>query len=123
MMLFQVPAPTPPPTPDPVIVQTFPFPDPVAPPWVTLPPAVTVLIALAFIGGVVAIFWPLMRAIARRIEGKAKPDPALLEELDHLRSRVGELEAMQFRMAELEERVDFTERLLAQKSESRELRR
>lgn len=119
MMLLQNPPL--PPTPDPVIVTQFPDPA-VVPPWVTLPPAVTFLIALAFIGGVVAVFWPLMRAIARRIEGKGRVDPALLEELDHLRARMGDLEAMQGRMAELEERVDFTERLLAQKSESRELR-
>jgi Tfp pilus assembly protein PilO len=90
---------------------------------VTLPPAVTLLIFVALVGGFVAVFWPLMRAIARRIEGKVKMDPALMEEIDHLRSRVGELETMQMRMTELEERVDFTERLLAQKSESRELKR
>jgi hypothetical protein len=118
MMLLQ----TPPPPPDPAIVTQFPDPA-VVPPWVTLPPAVTVLIALAFIGGVVAVFWPLVRAIARRIEGKAKPDPALLEELDHLRSRMSDFDAMQMRVAELEERVDFTERLLAQRSEPRELGR
>ena len=119
-MMPQTPAP---PAPDPVTVSQFPFPDPNAPPWVTLPPAVTLLIALAFVGGVVAVFWPLMRAIARRIEGKAQADPALLEEIEHLRSRVGDLEALQLRMGELEERVDFTERLLAQKSEARELPR
>lgn len=122
MWLIQTPPPTP--VPDPVIVGQFPFPEaPVTPPWETLPPGVFLLICVAFVGGFVAVFWPLMRAIARRIEGKGRTDPALLEELDQLRARVGDLEAMQMRMGELEERVDFTERLLAQKGESRELRR
>jgi hypothetical protein len=121
-MLLQTPAPLPPP--DPVIVGQFPFPE-AAPraPWEVLPPAVTLLIFVAVVAGAVAVFWPLMRAIARRIEGKVKADPALLEEIDHLRARVGDLEGMQQRMAELEERVDFAERLLAQKSDARELRR
>jgi hypothetical protein len=120
MSLLQTPAPSPP---DPVIISQFPFPDPTPPPWVVLHPAVTVLIALAVIAGFVAVFYPLMRAFGRRIEGKIKPDPALLEELDQLRLRVGDLEAQQIRMAELEERVDFTERLLAQKNEPRGLGR
>jgi Tfp pilus assembly protein PilO len=122
MLLIQTPAPTPPPD---VVIGQFP-PFPVAgptPPWESLPPGVFLLICLAFVGGFVAVFWPLMRAIARRIEGKARPDTALLEEIDHLRSRIGDLETMQMRMTELEERVDFTERLLAQKSDLRELGR
>ena len=120
MMLLQTPAPAPP---DPVIIGQFPFPEaPTRAPWEVLPPAVTLLIFVAVVGGFVAVFWPLMRALARRIEGKNRADPALLEEIDHLRARVGDLEAMQGRMAELEERVDFTERLLAQKGDVRELR-
>ena len=121
MMTLQTPAPPAPP--DPVIIGQFPFPDGTpAPPWESLPPGVFLLVALAVVGGFVAVFWPLMRAIARRIEGKASTDPALLDEIDHLRGRVSDLEAMQTRMAELEERVDFAERLLAQKSDLRELR-
>ena len=118
-----VQTPVPPPAPDPVIIGQFPFPETPTPPWESLPPGVFMLVCFAFVGGFVAVFWPLMRAIARRIEGKGRTDPALLEELDHLRARMADLEAMQMRMGELEERVDFTERLLAQKSESRELRR
>jgi len=119
MMMLQVAAPTPPP--DPVIVQTMPFPDPN--PFAHLPPGVLLLMVLGVVAGAVAIFFPLMRAIARRIEGKSKPDAALLEEIEQLRSQVHDLEGMQSRIAELEERVDFTERLLAQKSEPRELGR
>jgi Tfp pilus assembly protein PilO len=122
-MLLQTPAPTPPPDPQ-VVIGQFPFPEATpSPPWETLPPGVTLLIIVAMVGGFVAVFWPLMRAIARRIEGKARPDPALLEELEHLRARVADLEALQHQMVELEERVDFAERLLAQKGDPRELPR
>jgi hypothetical protein len=59
------------------------------------------------------VLWPLVRAIARRIEAGA----ALVEargELEDLQDRVRHLEASQPRLAELEERLDFAERLLAQ---------
>ena len=66
-------------------------------------------------GAVVALsFSPVGRALADRLRGhSAAPmrDPALLEELDQLRQEV----------AELHERVDFTERLLAQKREAGQL--
>lgn len=57
-------------------------------------------------------FGPIGKAIARRISGAPHPglDPA---ELDAIRARVDELEGQQQRVAELEERVDFAERLLA----------
>jgi hypothetical protein len=60
-----------------------------------------------------ALIWPLIRALARRIEGGA-PSAEMSAELEGLRERVRELEAMQPRMAELEERVDFAERVVAQ---------
>ena len=58
------------------------------------------------IGGTIVLRGPLGRALARRLEGGSPPavdvEP-LLHELDEVRSR----------MVELEERMDFTERLLA----------
>lgn len=54
---------------------------------------------------------PAAKARARRLEAEstppALPDPRLYEELDGLRARVGELE----------ERLDFTERMLAQQQD------
>lgn len=44
-------------------------------------------------------------------------------ELDDLRSRVAELEADRGHMAELEERLDFAERMLAQRQGSEQLPR
>ncbi|MEP7324878.1 MAG: hypothetical protein ABI836_02925 [Gemmatimonadota bacterium] len=86
------------------------------PPWVTLPAPVVVIIAVAIVAGVVLVFYPLMRAFARRIEGRSRLDPALQDELEQLRARVGEVDGLQHRVAELEERVDFTERMLAQRA-------
>jgi hypothetical protein len=62
------------------------------------------------IGGTMVLRGPLGRALARRIEGGAaaglEVEP-VLHEVDELRARVGELE----------ERLDFTERLLARERE------
>jgi hypothetical protein len=69
-----------------------------------------------------ALVWPLIRALARRIEGGA-PSPEMQAELDGLRERVRQLEEMPPRMAELEERVDFTERIVAQGHEPDRLQR
>jgi hypothetical protein len=79
------------------------------------------IFAVIFIfGGATAIgfsFTPLGRAIADRIRHGAvppanEPDPAVYDELNHIRQD----------MAELQERVDFTERLLADREAPRELR-
>jgi len=86
----------------------------ILPPWMTLPPAVTVVISVAFFAACAVVLYPLMRAIGRRIEGRTGADPALAEEVGRLRARVADLEAMQHLVMELEERVDFAERLLAQ---------
>jgi hypothetical protein len=119
MIQGQIPTPpTPPPTPEAVIVQSIPSP----PPWITLPPAVTLLIVLGFFAACSVVLYPLMRAVARRLEGKpAGPDPAVRTELDQLRHRVDEIEVLHGRMLELEERVDFAERLLAQRREAERL--
>src|SRR5512145_1515241 len=65
-------------------------------------------------GGIVtavALRGPVGKAIAERIRGEgaelAEPHPELLAELDEMRTRMGELE----------ERVDFSERLLTKVNE------
>ena len=91
---------------------------PLPPPWVMMDPPALVLTALGFFAVVALIMWPLVRAIARRIEGKVgRPDPATLLELEELRGRVAELEQQQVRFHEIEERLDFAERLLARQRE------
>jgi hypothetical protein len=69
------------------------------------------ILAITFIFGGGTLFLlamsPVGRALAERIRGQApaSADPQLLAEVDALRHDV----------AELQERVDFTERLLAQR--------
>jgi hypothetical protein len=54
----------------------------------------------------------LARAIRKRLEG-APPDHSVSAEVELLRGRVRAAESLERRVAELEERVDFAERLLA----------
>jgi hypothetical protein len=81
-------------------------------------PPTVLLIVIAALTATVIILWPLMRAFARRLEGKAGGDPALRADIEQLHARLGEIEILQQRVAELEERVDFTERLLAQSQDA-----
>ncbi|MEO8032379.1 MAG: hypothetical protein ABJC74_07540 [Gemmatimonadota bacterium] len=55
---------------------------------------------------------PLMKAWSRRLERGSQPDHDTAAELDELRHRV----------AELEERADFSERLLAQADQQERLK-
>ncbi len=81
-------------------------------------PPIILLIVIAALTATVIILWPIMRAFGRRLEGKANADPALKADVDHLHARLGEVDSLQARVMELEERVDFTERLLAQTQQS-----
>ena len=75
---------------------------------------------LVVFGALVAvILWPLIRAWARRIEqgGVAAETEA---ELEALRERVRVLEEMQPRMVDLEDRMEFAERVLVRGQESAE---
>lgn len=56
---------------------------------------------------------PLGKALARRLEGPPALRDASAQNLDDLHARVADLEAQAGRMHELEERLDFAERLLA----------
>jgi hypothetical protein len=66
------------------------------------------------VAGTIVLRGPLGRALARAIElgaagGRPPEDEARVAQLEQ---RVAELEAGQTRLAELEERVDFAERML-----------
>jgi hypothetical protein len=61
---------------------------------------------------------PIGEALARRILGRhAGPDPDLVAEVSLLREQV---EVLQNQVAEAQDRIDFTERLLTQGREVRE---
>ena len=84
------------------------------------------LIFVAFFGAVSVFTWPIAQGIRRRLEGKANPDVArLADEIARLReevSRIRDAEAdAPHRLTELEERVDFAERLLAQQKQRDQL--
>jgi flagellar biosynthesis/type III secretory pathway M-ring protein FliF/YscJ len=59
---------------------------------------------------------PLIRAWARRIEGGAA-NAALADEMAQMRERIAELELAAGSVHEIEERLDFAERLLAQRND------
>ena len=84
------------------------------PPWMVMPPQVLAMIALATVAGIAFVLYPIAKALARRLEGRGV-NQDLLQQMDELRERVRDLESSQHRVAELEERLDFTERLLAQR--------
>ena len=76
-----------------------------------------ILAIILIFGGGTAIaisFSPIGKAIAERIRGHAalaETDPALLAEMDDMRAQ----------LSELQERVDFSERLLAKDRDPRAL--
>ena len=106
-MMLQDPVPPIPPTGpqfDPnLIFMNDGFPSPV---WLFLP--------IAALTAITIILWPIMRAFAHRLERKGNVDSALRAEVEQLHTRLAEMDSLQSRLLELEERVDFTERLLAQ---------
>lgn len=74
------------------------------------------IIIVAVLMAVVAVkvLGPLARAWARRIEGRVA-DPELRAEVDHLRDQLGEVDSLRGKVLELEERLEFAERLLAER--------
>jgi cytochrome c-type biogenesis protein CcmH/NrfG len=74
------------------------------------------ILAIATLVALAVLLRPVMRAWARRIGGETA-NPALADEVAELRERLAELEGSATRLQELEERVDFAERLLATRDE------
>jgi hypothetical protein len=78
------------------------------------------LIFVAFFGAVGTLLYPLMQGLRRRIEGDGGEDVKRLRaEVDALRAEVEQLHdshaagASHERLLDLEERLDFAERLIA----------
>ena len=65
-------------------------------------------------------FGPIGTALGRRLSARGTPAPDAAE-LEELHNRVEALEAGQRRLAEVEERLDFAERLLATQREAERL--
>ncbi len=78
------------------------------------PEGVAILTAITLVGAFVCMF-PVCRALAERI--RARADGGVRDELVGMREDlVQEIQQVRHEIAELSERVDFTERLLAKKS-------
>jgi hypothetical protein len=88
----------------------------------TLSDPAAVIITLVVMGTLLLMVWPLIRAFARRLEGRGAASE-LEAEVDALRARLDQVEQGQTRVAELEERLDFAERMLAQTREPDRLQR
>ncbi|HTI06725.1 MAG TPA: hypothetical protein VL549_15590 [Gemmatimonadales bacterium] len=80
------------------------------------PEGVAFLFTISIIGGTVLLF-PVVRALAERIRGRA--DAGTREEIQMLREDLlAELQQTRREIGEMSERIDFTERLLAKKSQT-----
>ena len=65
------------------------------------------------VAAVIILRGPVGRAWGRRIEGASATDPDLLHRVEELETRLLAAEQVEGRLADLEERLDFAERLLA----------
>ncbi|HSE51110.1 MAG TPA: hypothetical protein VLB00_02920 [Gemmatimonadales bacterium] len=80
------------------------------------------LVVVLFAIVAVKVLGPVARAWARKLEGKVG-DPELRAEVDHLRDQLAEMDGLGSRVQELEERVEFAERMLSQKRDQDLLQR
>jgi hypothetical protein len=73
-------------------------------------PLIALLIVAVTVGAIM-ILRPLIGALSRRLEGRVG-DPGLVQRVRELEGRVADLESQAGRTTELEERLDFAERML-----------
>jgi hypothetical protein len=76
------------------------------------PVVITTVITIA-VAGTFVLRGPVGRALAHRIEGPGARPQGGGDRIEQLEHRVAELESTQFHVTELEERLDFAERMLA----------
>ena len=87
-------------------------------------PAMPVFAAIAAAAIFVTLIrGPIGKAIAKMLEGHPVQDDQLLQRVEQLEDRLSELGMDQLRVAELEERLDFAERLLSQREPAGALKR
>lgn len=78
---------------------------------------------LAFTGAAVTILWTIVAAIGRvrRMGGTPGPGQLTPEEIDAIRAWLAEQDHTDVRMEQLEERLDFVERMLGRTREAQQL--
>ena len=80
------------------------------------PEGVAFLFTISIIGGIVLLY-PVVRALSERIRGRT--DAGTREEIQMLREDLlAEIQQARREIGDLSERIDFTERLLAKKSQT-----
>lgn len=73
------------------------------------------LMLFFFLGGSFWILRPIGRAVAKKIEGSGTANPHAIDQVrDEL---LGEMDGLRQDVAQLSERLDFTERMLAKQQE------
>lgn len=84
----------------------------------------TFLVVFSFTGAAVAVIGAVVLAIGRvrRMPASLAPGQVSTEELDDVRARLAELEQRGVRLEEVEERLDFVERVLGRSREAKPLR-
>lgn len=93
------------------------------PDWLWIQEVVFPLIGMAMGAGVLyGVYRTANRLIDRKQEREALQGGAGSAEVEQLRARVEALEELSYRLHDLEERVDFTERVLTQQRERDQLR-
>lgn len=92
------------------------------PPWLWIQEVVFPLIGMAMGAGVLyGVYRTANRLIGRKQAREALQGGAGSEEVENLRERVEALEELSYRLHDVEERVDFTERVLTQQRERDQL--
>lgn len=82
------------------------------------------VVLLSFTGAAVTVIGAVVLAIGRvrRMPASLPPGHLSTEELDDLRARLAELEQRGVRLEQVEERLDFVERVLGRSREAKPLR-
>ncbi len=85
-----------------------------------MPPEAIAFISVVTLIGGFALLMPVVRALAERL--RPRQESGIREELQAMREDVAqEVQQVRRELAELSERVDFTERLLAKQREAERL--
>ena len=82
---------------------------------------VIMIVAVTGFVSAASVLYPLARGWARRLEGRGSEHHHARSEVEELRARVFDLEGQLARVHELEERLDFTERMVARQHDSARL--
>lgn len=88
----------------------------------SLAPVIVITVITLAVAAVLILRGPLGRALGRRIEGPgAAPGDEVVRRIEDLERRLLASEQTEDRLAELEERLDFTERILAREKQAAQI--